>query len=149
RRDSEAPGTIINYVWKARLFPLIHRLSTAWGRTAMATDRNTFVLVHGAWHGGWCWRRVADRLEAQGHKVFSPTLPGLGERNHLMRAGINVSTHVTDVVNLIKWEGLSGIVLCGHSYGGLVVSGAAEQAAAVIGSIVFLDAFVPENGDSM
>jgi pimeloyl-ACP methyl ester carboxylesterase len=110
---------------------------------------HTFVLVHGAWHGGWCWRRVSDLLEKQGHKVFSPTLTGLGERSHLMRAGINVSTHVTDVVNLIKWERLSNIVLCGHSYGGMVISGIAEQAADKIASIVFLDAFVPDNGDSM
>jgi pimeloyl-ACP methyl ester carboxylesterase len=116
----------------------------------MATPASkTFVLVHGAWHGGWCWRRVADLLEAKGHKVFTPTLTGLGERSHLLRAGINVSTHVTDVVNVLKWEGLSDVVLCGHSYGGLVVSGVAEQSAAAIGSIVFLDAFVPENGDSM
>ena len=110
---------------------------------------HTFVLVHGAWHGGWCWRRVADLLERQGHKVFTPTLTGLGERSHLLRAGINVSTHVTDVVNLLKWEGLSDVVLCGHSYGGLVVSGVAERSASAIGSIVFLDAFVPENGDAM
>jgi pimeloyl-ACP methyl ester carboxylesterase len=110
---------------------------------------NTFVLVHGAWHGGWCWRRVSDLLERQGHKVFTPTLTGLGERSHLLRAGINVSTHVTDVANLLKWEGLSNVVLCGHSYGGLVVSGVAEQMGAAIGSIVFLDAFVPENGDAM
>src|SRR5262245_4483830 len=109
----------------------------------------TFVLVHGAWHGGWCWRRVADILERQGHKVFAPTLTGLGERSHLMRAGINVSTHATDVVNLIQWEDLAGVVLCGHSYGGMVVSGVAEQVADRIASIVFLDAFVPENGDSM
>lgn len=110
---------------------------------------NTFVLVHGAWHGGWCWRRVADLLERQGHKVFTPTLTGLGERSHLMRAGIDVSTHVTDIVNVLKWEGLANVVLCGHSYGGMVVSGVAEKAASAIGSIVFLDAFVPENGDSM
>jgi pimeloyl-ACP methyl ester carboxylesterase len=109
----------------------------------------TFVLVHGAWHGGWCWRRVADLLEAKGHKVFAPTLTGLGERSHLMRAGINVSTHVTDIVNVLKWERLSDVVLCGHSYAGFVVSGVAEQAADKISSIVFLDAFVPENGDSM
>ncbi len=109
----------------------------------------TFVLVHGAWHGGWCWRRVSDLLERQGHKVFAPTLTGLGERSHLMRAGIDVSTHVTDIVNVLKWERLSNIVLCGHSYGGMVVSGVAEKAASAIGSIVFLDAFVPENGDSM
>jgi len=110
---------------------------------------HNFVLVHGAWHGGWCWRRVADLLEKQGHKVFTPTLTGLGERSHLMRAGINVSTHVTDIVNMLKWERLSGVVLCGHSYGGLVVSGVAEQVADKIGSIVFLDAFLPDNGDSM
>ena len=90
----------------------------------------TFVLVHGAWHGGWCWRRVADLLEAKGHKVFAPTLTGLGERSHLMRAGINVSTHVTDIVNVLKWERLTDVVLCGHSYGGFVISGVAEQAAA-------------------
>ena len=109
----------------------------------------TFVLVHGAWHGGWCWRRVCDLLERQSHKVFAPTLTGLGERSHLMRAGIDVSTHVTDIVNVLKWERLSDVVLCGHSYGGMVVSGVAEQAGSAIGSIVFLDAFVPENGDSM
>jgi pimeloyl-ACP methyl ester carboxylesterase len=111
--------------------------------------KKTFVLVHGAWHGGWCWRRVSDLLERQGHKVFAPTLTGLGERSHLLRAGINVSTHVTDIVNLLKWERLLDVVLCGHSYGGMVVSGVAEKSAAAIGSIVFLDAFVPENGDSM
>ncbi len=111
--------------------------------------RKTFVLVHGAWHGGWCWRRVSDILEKQGHKVFAPTLTGLGERSHLMRAGINVTTHVTDVVNVIKWESLSGVVLCGHSYGGMVVSGVAEQMADKIAAIVFLDAFVPQDGDSM
>jgi len=115
----------------------------------MAFAPTTFVLVHGAWHGGWCWRRVSDLLEKQGHKVFTPTLTGLGERSHLLRAGVNVSTHVTDVVNVLKWERLSDVVLCGHSYGGLVVSGVAEQMSDKIGSIVFLDAFVPENGDSM
>ena len=66
--------------------------------------QTTFVLVHGAWHGGWCWRRVADLLTAKGHRVFTPTLTGLGERSHLMQPGINVSTHATDVVNVIKYE---------------------------------------------
>ena len=109
----------------------------------------TFVLVHGAWHGGWCWRRVADLLERQGHKVFTPTLTGLGERSHLMSKDIRLATHVTDVVNHIKWEGLEGVVLCGHSYGGMVVSGVAEQMADKISSIVFLDAFVPQNGEAL
>jgi pimeloyl-ACP methyl ester carboxylesterase len=113
------------------------------------TGQRTFLLVHGAWHGGWCWRRVADRLRAKGHKVFTPTLTGLGERSHLLRAGINVSTHVTDVVNVMKWEDLGDVVLCGHSYGGMVISGVAEQMAGRIGSIVFLDAFLPQDGDAM
>jgi len=109
----------------------------------------TFVLVHGAWHGGWCWRRVSDLLERQGHKVFAPTLTGLGERSHLMRAGIDLATHVDDVANLMKWERLGDVVLVGHSYGGFVISGVAERAQAAIGAIVFLDAFVPENGQAL
>jgi pimeloyl-ACP methyl ester carboxylesterase len=113
------------------------------------TTRATFLLVHGAWHGGWCWRRVADQLRAKGHRVFTPTLTGLGERLHLLRAGINISTHVTDVVNVMTWEDLDGVVLCGHSYGGMVISGVAERMAGRIGSIVFLDAFLPRDGDAM
>jgi len=109
----------------------------------------TFVLVHGAWHGGWCWRRVADRLRGGGHTVFTPTLTGLGERAHLLRAGIDLKTHIADVVNVIKWEGLDDVVLCGHSYGGFIISGVAEQMAAVLRSIVFLDAFVPRDGESV
>ena len=109
----------------------------------------TFVLVHGAWHGGWCWRRVADRLNAAGHVVFTPTLTGLGERSHLLSSNIDLKTHITDVVNVIKWEGLTRVVLCGHSYGGMVISGVAEQAADAIRSIVFLDAFVPKNGEAV
>jgi pimeloyl-ACP methyl ester carboxylesterase len=116
----------------------------------MATPAaKTFVLVHGAWHGGWCWRRVSDLLQRQGHKVFTPTLTGLGERSHLLSKDIRLATHVTDVVNHIKWEGLEGVVLCGHSYGGMVVSGVAEQTADKISSIVFLDAFVPQNGEAL
>jgi pimeloyl-ACP methyl ester carboxylesterase len=133
------------------------------GLMAMATESNaqspsptpttslskTFVLVHGAWHGGWCWRRVADRLEGKGHKVFVPTMTGLGERSHLLTKGINLDTHVTDIVNVLKWEDLKDIVLVGHSYGGIIVSGVADQAHDKISSIVFLDAFVPEDGDSL
>jgi pimeloyl-ACP methyl ester carboxylesterase len=110
---------------------------------------HAFVLVHGAWHGGWCWRRVADRLHAGGHAVFTPTLTGLGERAHLMRAGIGLDTHIADVVNAITWEGLGDVVLCGHSYGGFIISGVAERMAAAIRSIVFLDAFMPRDGESV
>jgi len=108
----------------------------------------TFVLVHGAWHGGWCWQRVADRLRRDGHAVFTPTLTGLGERSHLLSPTINLQTHVTDVVNVVKWEQLSDIVLCGHSYGGMVISGVAEEIAPAIRAIVFLDAFLPRDGES-
>jgi pimeloyl-ACP methyl ester carboxylesterase len=118
--------------------------------TAQAqTSAKTFVLVHGAWHGGWCWRRVSDLLEKKGHKVFTPTMTGLGERSHLIDPKVNLATHITDIVNVIKWESLKDIVLVGHSYGGSIISGVAEQSADAIGSIVFLDAFVPENGDSL
>jgi pimeloyl-ACP methyl ester carboxylesterase len=109
----------------------------------------TFVLVHGGWRGGWCWRRVSDLLEKKGHKVFTPTMTGLGERSHLLDPKVNLATHITDIVNVIKWEGLSDVVLVGHSYGGAVISGVAEQMQSAIASIVFLDAFVPENGDSI
>ena len=113
------------------------------------TLTKTFVLVHGAWHGAWCLRRVSDLLEAKGHKVFVPTLTGLGDKSHLLDAKVNLAMHVTDVVNLLKWEDLKGIVLVGHSYGGYIVTGVAEQMADSVASIVFLDAFVPENGDSL
>jgi pimeloyl-ACP methyl ester carboxylesterase len=118
----------------------------------MATDketngtRKTFVLVHGAWHGGWCWRRVADLLEQRGHKVFTPTLTGLGERSHLMRSDINLDTHIADVVNVFKWEDINDVVLVGHSYGGYPISGAIEHVFDRIASVVYLDAFVPEDG---
>ena len=113
------------------------------------TGGKTFVLVHGAWHGGWCWRRVSDLLEKKGHKVFAPTMTGLGERSHLIGGKIDLATHVTDIVNVIKWENLNDIVLVGHSYGGVIISGVAEQMRDAIGSIVFLDAFVPANGDTL
>ena len=124
-------------------------LASPIGPAQAQTSAKTFVLVHGGWHGGWCWRRVADLLEKKGHKVFAPTMTGLGERSHLLDAKINLATHVTDIVNVVKWEELSDIVLVGHSYGGLIISGVAEQMREAIGSIVFLDAFVPESGDSV
>jgi pimeloyl-ACP methyl ester carboxylesterase len=109
----------------------------------------TFVLVHGAWHGAWCWRRVERLLVARGHEVFTPTLTGVGERSHLLNADIDLDTHILDVVNLIKWQQLTGVVLVGHSYGGMVISGAAEQVERAIASLVMLDAFFPEDGQSL
>ena len=112
------------------------------------TEPINFVLVHGAWHGGWCYARVRHRLEGLGHRVFTPTLTGLGERSHLMSKDINLDTHITDVVNVIKWENLRNIVLCGHSYGGWIISGVAERMLDRIASIVFLDAYLPDDGET-
>jgi pimeloyl-ACP methyl ester carboxylesterase len=103
----------------------------------------TFVLIHGAWHGGWCWRFVRPLL---GGAVFAPSLTGLGERKHLARPDIDLDTHIEDVVSLLEMEDLRDVVLVGHSYGGMVVTGAADRAHARIKRLVYLDAFVPENG---
>jgi pimeloyl-ACP methyl ester carboxylesterase len=113
---------------------------------AVAQTRKTFVLMHGAWHGGWCWRRVADLLEREGHKVFTPTLTGLGERSHLLSTDINLDTHITDIVNVFKWEDITDACLVAHSYGGWPCSGALEQIGDRVSSIVWLDAFKPNNG---
>ncbi len=107
---------------------------------------STFVLVHGAWHGGWCYRRVAQILRKAGHEVYTPTLTGLGERSHLMSPAVNLDTHVRDIVNLIRWEELSDLILCGHSYGGMVITGVADKIPEKISALVYLDAFVPDNG---
>jgi pimeloyl-ACP methyl ester carboxylesterase len=109
----------------------------------------TFVLVHGAWHGAWCWKRVEKMLRAKGHDVFAPTLSGVCERSHLLSPSINLDTHIMDVVNEIKWKELSNVVLVGHSYGGMVISGAAEKAEKAISSLVMLDAFHADNGQSV
>jgi len=109
----------------------------------------TFVLVHGAWHGGWCWQRVTDRLIAQGHRVFAPTLTGLCERSHLNSPSVNLTTQISDIVNEIRWKDLENVVLVGHSYGGMVITGVAEQIASKIASIVYLDAFLPADGQSL
>ena len=109
----------------------------------------TFVLVHGAWHGSWCWKRVRKSLQAGGHDVFTPTLTGVGERSHLLSPQVTLDTHIDDVVNLIRWEDLSDVVLCGHSYGGCVISGVADRVADRIRALVYLDAFVLQDGQSL
>ena len=107
------------------------------------------VLVHGAWHGGWCWQRVAATLRAQGHDVFTPSLTGLGDRAHLLHASINLSTHIADITGILETYDLENVVLCGHSYGGLVITGVADQMAGKIQALVYLDALVPDDGQSM
>src|SRR6202167_6610182 len=108
-----------------------------------------FVLVQGAWIGGWYWRPITQTLRKSGHEAYAPTLTGLGERIHLMSPSINLDTHVADVVNLIEWEELSDIVLVGHSYGGMVVTGVADALPDRVRSLVYLDAFVPKNGEAL
>jgi pimeloyl-ACP methyl ester carboxylesterase len=109
----------------------------------------TFVLVHGAWHGAWCWRRVAGLLRRAGHDVFAPTLTGVGERSHLLSPAVGLETHILDVANEMQWQELKDVVLVGHSYGGMVVSGVAERMEKAIASLVMLDAFMPEDGQAV
>lgn len=111
--------------------------------------RRTFVLVHGAWHGGWCYARVRERLEAEGHQVFTPTLTGLGDRSHLLDSRPDLSTHIQDIVNLVLWEDLHEIDLVAHSYGSWVASGALETIHARVRSVVFIDCYLPENGQQL
>ncbi|MBM3561016.1 MAG: alpha/beta hydrolase [Alphaproteobacteria bacterium] len=108
----------------------------------------TYVLVHGARHGGWCWRRVAKRLRAAGYDVFTPTLTGLDERSHLLTASVNMATHVQDIANVLRWEDLHDVVLVGLSYAGLVVTGPADAEADRVATLAYLDAFVPGDGES-
>ncbi len=110
---------------------------------------SNFVLVHGGWRGGWIWKRVAQQLRKEGDEVYTPTLTGLADRNHLLHADINLSTHIQDIVNLIKFEELNDVVLCGHSYAGVVISGVADQISERISSLVYLDAWFPKSGDSI
>jgi pimeloyl-ACP methyl ester carboxylesterase len=106
----------------------------------------TFVLVHGAWHGGWCWQRVARLLRARGHDVHRPTLTGLGERSHLIGRHVDLELHIADIRGVLRWEDLRDVVLCGHSYGGMVITGVADREPERIASLVYLDAFVPADG---
>jgi len=108
-----------------------------------------YVLIHGAWHGSWCWARVRRLLAAGAHQVFTPTLTGVGERSHLLSRDVGLDTHVADVANLMIWENLRDVVLVGHSYGGVVVRHVADRMPDRIRSLVYLDAFVPENGKAL
>jgi pimeloyl-ACP methyl ester carboxylesterase len=115
------------------------------GGTAMAT----FVLVHGGSHGGWCYGRVARRLRDAGHEVYAPSLTGLADRKHLLSPGVDLETHITDIVNLMDYEDLKDVVLVGHSYGGMVITGVADRAPGRVGRLVYLDAAHPSNGESL
>lgn len=107
-----------------------------------------FILIHGAWHGGWVWQTVAQTLRQQGYTVYTPTLTGLGERAHLLSDTITLDTFISDIINLIKWENLDNIILLGHSFGGTVITGVAEKIPDKIRQLVYLDGFILENGIS-
>jgi len=114
-----------------------------------APGKNTYVIVHGAWGGGWAFREVDGRLTADGHKVFRPTLTGQGERVHLATPDVGLSVHINDIVNMIEYEDLHDIVLVGHSYGGMVITGVADRVPQRIKHLIYLDALVPNDGESL
>ena len=109
----------------------------------------TFVLVHGAWHGGWCWQKVIPFLEAAGHEVYAPTLTGLAERASELAPDVGLDTHIQDIVGLLEEKNLHGVILVGHSYGGMVITGVVDQVPERIAHLVYLDTFVPRDGESM
>ncbi len=109
----------------------------------------TYVLVHGGGHGGWCWQAVARRMRARGQEVYTPTLTGLGERAHLLSAAVDLELQITDVVKLLEFEDLRDVILVGHSYGGMVITGVADRATERVGQLVYLDAAYPQNGQSL
>ena len=109
----------------------------------------TFVLVHGGHHGGWCYRKVVRLLQGKGHVVYAPSLTGLGEREHLLYPGIDLDTHITDIVKLLEFEDLGRAIIVGHSYGGMVITGVADRAPQRVGHRVYLDAAYPVDGQSL
>ena len=106
----------------------------------------TFVLVQPAWMGGWCWNKVATQLRELGHDVYAPTLTGLAERSHLLSRDVGLATHIEDVVSVVEFDDLHGITLVGSSSGGTVITGVADRIADRIASLVYLDAFLPSDG---
>jgi pimeloyl-ACP methyl ester carboxylesterase len=109
----------------------------------------TYVLVHGAWHGGWCWKRLSSALQAPGVEIYTPTLTGLGERAHLASRDVSLETHIQDVLGTIESERLDDVILVGHSYAGVVVTAVADRVPQRVSRLVYLDAMVPKTGQSL
>lgn len=116
--------------------------------TQRSTNSSTFLLVHGAWHGAWCWKKLTPLLEAAGHRVLTMTQTGLAERSHLMSKHITLDIFIQDVINLIRWEDLQDLILVGHSFGGNAISGVADRLPGSVRHLVYLDALVLQNGES-
>ena len=117
--------------------------------TILGERAAVYVLVHGGGHGGWCYQKVARRLRVRGHEVYAPTLTGLGERAHLLNPDIDLDSQIDDVVRVLRFEGLRDVILVGHSYGGMVITGVADRAPDRVGHVVYLDAANPEDGQSL
>ena len=112
-------------------------------------NHKTFLVCHGAWGGGWSWKKMHPLMQAAGHRLLTPTYTGLGERAHLANPAIDLETHVDDVLNVIRYEDLGDLVLVGHSYGGMVATGVADRARDRIAQLIYLDAFVPKDGQCL
>jgi pimeloyl-ACP methyl ester carboxylesterase len=108
----------------------------------------TFVVSHGAWSAGWAWKKMRPLMAARGHILFTPTLTGIGERSHLAHPGIDLDTHIADILGVLKYEDLNGVNLIGHSYSGMVATGVADRACDRVAQVIYLDAFVPRDGES-
>ena len=108
-----------------------------------------FVVCHGAWSAGWVWKKMRPLMRAGGHELFTPTYTGIGERAHLAHAGIDLETHIADILGVLEMEDLQNVNLIGHSYGGMVATGVADRARGRIAKLIYLDAFAPEDGDSL
>lgn len=108
----------------------------------------TFLVAHGAWSAGWAWKKMHSLMHAAGHRLITPTYTGLGERSHLAHPGIDLETHIADVLGVLRWEELSDVILIGHSYGGMVATGVADRAREAVTQLVYVDAFAPQDGQS-
>ena len=114
-----------------------------------SSSPKTFLVCHGAWSAGWAWKKMHPLMAAAGHRLVTPTYTGLGERAHLANPSIDLETHIEDVLNVITYEDLRDIVLVGHSYGGLVATGVADRARDRVTQLIYIDAFVPADGQSL
>lgn len=123
--------------------------NAGWCQHETSGKKSIYVIVHGAWGGSWAFKKVDSLLTAQGHVVYRPSLTGQGERVHLATPEVNLTTHINDVVNMILFEDLQDIILVGHSYGGMVISGVAERVHSRIQKLLYLDAMVPEHGETV
>lgn len=114
-----------------------------------ATSAKTFLICHGAWSAGWAWKKMHPLMQAAGHRLVTPSYTGLGERAHLAHQGLDLESHIQDMLNVIQYEDLRDIVLVGHSYGGMVATGVADRARDKVAQLIYIDAFVPADGQSL